>query len=555
VQIVDAKTTRSSGNNLEALRLELLGLLGEFDDFYPVALREYERAQQLLLRHYKLFTFPENLSLLAMCASGAIACGKLGLGLYFARIGAKFAYEHQLYKEYANLLNMSARAHARSGNQPKALREYRLVSLHASSHGLHSIVSNAHTNTTAIYGAVGELDMAREYNEKALSIAQQHGLLTAEVAARTNVAALSLWEGNHHGALNEIRGATEIAEHHAAAMPKLRIFTWKTHGDIVFAAEKYDEALTVFERCRAALVNSPFPTLSSEIEFLIARVLVKLGRYQEAVVCLERSAALARETGMDALEARAMFALSQWHAKAANAKEALAALNSFEQAMQANKLAQLDSTRVGIRSVEQIDIAVLREQKRIEEILQDPNELFEGASEVTAFIRESTTDGLTGVLTRRGFDERFDDLVGQSSTGSLCLMMIDVDGYRLINMAHGHIAGDVVLREIANRLRKAIADEKAFARVGGDKFLFLGANISSVEAACLAKRLSNEVSATSIAIEGLRVQVSVSIGVMVAAACRPRLKSGELFEATHAALRLAKQQGKNQIVLAPASAS
>jgi diguanylate cyclase (GGDEF)-like protein len=537
-----------SGVDVELLRARLSDLLDGLDDFYPKSAKEYEQARHLLVHYSSFFSISENLSLLTMCAEGAIFEGKLVHSLYLARIGAKFAYEHQQHNAHARLLNASARTYVQLNNAPAALRDNMLSVSQATEHRLYANASHTRFSIGGIYFALNEINAARTQIGVSLSLAQQHGLHHLEVVARNCMAMLSLHQGDHHTALDEIKSVTEIVKHHALQMPRSNVIVRTTHGQIMYAEKEYDEALAIFENCRTALTESPVFRISSELEFLIARVLVKLGREEEAVRCLESSAAYAREAGMNAAEARAMLDLSKWHAKRSGAKEAVAAIESFERATQANKLAQLESTRAAIRSVEQIDIAVLLEQKRIEELHQDIDELPQQLSEVTAFIREATVDGLTGALTRRGFEAGYAAFVSQASTESLNLMMIDVDGYRVINKAHGHLTGDIVLREIARRLRGVVGSGGLFSREGGDRFLFLSSNLASEELRALAERLSHAVSDEPIAVDGLRVQVGVSIGG-VSTASAEAAERVALIEAAAAALKEAKQQHDTHTVI------
>lgn len=83
----------------------------------------------------------------------------------------------------------------------------------------------------------------------------------------------------------------------------------------------------------------------------------------------------------------------------------------------------------------------------------------------------SVTDALTGLLNRRGFQQRFTELleVAKEHSDELVVLMLDVDHFKDINDANGHDAGDLFLREICRRLQSILTPSDVIARVGGDE--------------------------------------------------------------------------------------
>ena len=84
-------------------------------------------------------------------------------------------------------------------------------------------------------------------------------------------------------------------------------------------------------------------------------------------------------------------------------------------------------------------------------------------------------DPMTGLLNRRGFQERFEASVGRAPRGgkTAALLVLDLDGFKAINDTLGHAAGDDVIRAVGARLRAAIRFTDAAARLGGDEFALL----------------------------------------------------------------------------------
>jgi diguanylate cyclase (GGDEF)-like protein len=94
-------------------------------------------------------------------------------------------------------------------------------------------------------------------------------------------------------------------------------------------------------------------------------------------------------------------------------------------------------------------------------------------------------DAMTGLLSRAGFDTRFEEiLVGvRRGAGRIALLAIDLDGFKAVNDDHGHAAGDDVIREVGARLRGSIRLMDAAVRRGGDEFGVLLAGVSDAAAA------------------------------------------------------------------------
>ena len=89
------------------------------------------------------------------------------------------------------------------------------------------------------------------------------------------------------------------------------------------------------------------------------------------------------------------------------------------------------------------------------------------------FQKLAGSDALTGLDNRRTFESRFYDLTNADDNSDIVLTMIDLDGFKQANDAHGHVAGDAVLIEVANRLRTICGQASSIARLGGDEFAIL----------------------------------------------------------------------------------
>ena len=164
----------------------------------------------------------------------------------------------------------------------------------------------------------------------------------------------------------------------------------------------------------------------------------------------------------------------------------------------------------------------------------------------------SVTDPLTGLYNRRHFDAQLEVILAdQLPHGqSVCLLMIDVDGFKFINDTYGHPAGDEALRTIAGLLRARARGHDYIARLAGDEFALVLKNAGLYDATEIANALHDTINATRIDLQVGHVQLQCSIGV--AAAPVHGSSAQELVSAADVALYHAKRRGRNRVeVLSP----
>ncbi|MEV6845691.1 GGDEF domain-containing protein [Actinoplanes sp. NPDC051411] len=125
-------------------------------------------------------------------------------------------------------------------------------------------------------------------------------------------------------------------------------------------------------------------------------------------------------------------------------------------------------------------------------------------------------DSLTGLVNRRVLAER---LTRQfRSRDDFALLYLDLDGFKAVNDAYGHAAGDAVLVEVARRIRAEVRDADLAARLGGDEFAVLSRELDATGARELADRLRRAVS-EPIVCDRAALHVGVSIGLATGAGC------------------------------------
>jgi diguanylate cyclase (GGDEF)-like protein len=129
--------------------------------------------------------------------------------------------------------------------------------------------------------------------------------------------------------------------------------------------------------------------------------------------------------------------------------------------------------------------------------------------------------------------------------GKLAVVFLDLDGFKPVNDAQGHDAGDALLIEVAARLRKHLRSSDLIARLGGDEFLVVLEDIQDlVPVEAVSRKLLSEI-ARPFALAGGAVQVTASIGISVLP--DDAVDASALMKHADTAMYMAKQAGKNTL--------
>jgi len=159
----------------------------------------------------------------------------------------------------------------------------------------------------------------------------------------------------------------------------------------------------------------------------------------------------------------------------------------------------------------------------------------------------ATHDALTGLPTRALLHERGEHAVAvsQRSGGLLALLFIDLDRFKNVNDSLGHVAGDQLLRHVANLLSGCLREVDTIARQGGDEFVVLLEDVQKPYEVEQVTARMQEVLAEPLAIEGQDVFVTISIGV----ALYPQDGDGmsTLIRKADLAMYRAKELGRNTV--------
>jgi two-component system, cell cycle response regulator len=182
----------------------------------------------------------------------------------------------------------------------------------------------------------------------------------------------------------------------------------------------------------------------------------------------------------------------------------------------------------------------------------------ENAVNRARLLRSGLTDFLTGFHNRRYLHARLREELAraQRARHALVCLMIDVDHFKRINDQYGHLAGDTVLREVAQRIDAEMRLSDTGARFGGDEFAMVLAHATMSDGEKVAARVLQAVREQPIAVgRGIQETVTLSIGVAVAkpgAGQRDyKVLAERLIAEADAALYRAKSAGRNRVATSP----
>jgi len=124
-------------------------------------------------------------------------------------------------------------------------------------------------------------------------------------------------------------------------------------------------------------------------------------------------------------------------------------------------------------------------------------------------------DALTGLPNRRLLQDRLTQALASArrQKGRVALLFLDLDGFKIINDSLGHSIGDLLLQEVAERLKKWAREQDTVARVGGDEFLVVLTGLKDVADAAVAAERLIAVMTAGFFVQGHALNVSCSIGV------------------------------------------
>jgi len=158
-------------------------------------------------------------------------------------------------------------------------------------------------------------------------------------------------------------------------------------------------------------------------------------------------------------------------------------------------------------------------------------------------------DALTGVYNRYGLNEQTDVLFGtknKAAFNNCSVAMIDIDFFKKTNDNYGHVVGDLVLKEIAAKLRQNIRHRDILARYGGEEFIVVLPDTNKTDALIWAERVRELVSVEPVLVNQHVITITLSIG-LVDLSAENHVSLDDAIREADIALYQAKETGRNRV--------
>lgn len=158
----------------------------------------------------------------------------------------------------------------------------------------------------------------------------------------------------------------------------------------------------------------------------------------------------------------------------------------------------------------------------------------------------ASTDGLTALLNRNAIMSVLNDELARAQRDgtNLAVVMADIDHFKKVNDVHGHIAGDHVLTEYANRISTGMRTYDSVGRYGGEEFMLIMPNIPEEAAKDVVERLRHDIEITHFSADGKNITMTSSFGI---AWGHPKEfgNANDFIRIADAMLYLSKDEGRN----------
>ncbi|MHC4415016.1 MAG: sensor domain-containing diguanylate cyclase [Planctomycetota bacterium] len=162
-------------------------------------------------------------------------------------------------------------------------------------------------------------------------------------------------------------------------------------------------------------------------------------------------------------------------------------------------------------------------------------------------LRRATTDALTGIANRAKFDDRLDEAIKglRRGHGDLVLILFDIDHFKKFNDTYGHEVGDLVLKRVARVAETSLREVDLVARYGGEEFAVLAPHTDARGACTIAARLRMRMAGLSVDVNGEKLSVTVSVGLVVTSDYPTPPTAEQLVREADEQLYLSKKNGRN----------
>ncbi len=405
----------------------------------------------------------------------------------------------------------------------------------------------------ALHGTLGQTEDAEQWFNEVLRGAEAAGDGHGAVLALGNLSACAVERAD---LVRRQRGAAAAVPAYAAAevrllaaMPSVMrsgnaLMGFVLHVNLAHALRslgRLDEADAALETAARGLPSQPvhLDNLWTLWQLQLAMLRAAQGRDAEALAALEPLLQRAADTGEDPIGADVQALAAELAERRGDTAAALAHYKRHHAAEKARATAEAET---------RARLAEMRERLRQLE------------TESERLRAEARRDALTGLANRRALDEAIARHQAGAPAGAaapaastepapaepLCVAMIDIDHFKLVNDRHSHAVGDSVLQQLAQVLQAQAGPGDLAVRQGGEEFVWLMPGLALPQAQARCEQLRQAVQVHPWAEVAPNLSVTVSVGVALG---RPGALPRALAAADQA-LYAAKREGRNRVTVA-----
>lgn len=363
------------------------------------------------------------------------------------------------------------------------------------------------------------------------------------LARRRTAAARGAWER----AVRRLDAADALAASYGHTA--LRAMIQNNRAAALGRLGRFEEAEQGFARVRELQQSSGIGPLTREAahrSLHLAQMRLERGQYDAALREVEAGIAAAAAAGADSVQSMLHQLASAIHEAQGDCAAALAHFKRFHALREqtAEAAAQLRSKVMAVRlQTERALVEAARERERAAALGAANRALQAHADSLS---QAALQDALTGLPNRRRFDAALAERHAQARARSepLCVALLDVDCFKQINDRHSHAAGDRVLRQLGELLRRLCREGDLPSRWGGEEFAIILSGIDLIRAAEICERLRAAVERFDWTEIAPSLVVTVSIGVYDIG-CAATAEEG--LSRADALLYAAKRNGRNRV--------
>lgn len=411
----------------------------------------------------------------------------------------------------------------------------------------------ASNNLGVVYVNLRLYELATPHLRRAAELSQAHYAppLHLQVAADiANLAETSVRRALYAITVGQQRQASQDARAGLAEAQRLMVWAQRLGRDdtlryaraLVIGARSVTEPHTLRDADRDELLATLAQPVFGErpCEIVIRSILARVARLVgDPAQCRMQAAAVAdlRDLGD---EGSRLVALREAAMLDDTSEGAWAFARAMAQDSEAARRRMLTAFRgrLALAGLEQRYEEVAEERQRLRSALEQTRR------QEAALVHAATHDSLTGLATRSLFEQRLANLLDQDDDDVHALACIDIDDFQAINDAHGHAAGDEVLRWLATHLRGAVRETDTVARLGGDEFALLATSLHTTDLQEWAQRLMAAVHD----VDDRPHRVSISVGICQISGAQTVTEAVHLADAQ---MYRAKDLGKARFCIAP----